>query len=247
MRVTASGDYKLPGRLSRSLGNLLLWLVQWVPKPIAEWIQRRHGYYQIFEEELKGEPGSSRTKWEALHLPTDLAGRSVVDIGCSEGFFCLESAKRGANVVLGIDSRLTSLVCARLLALRHKTAIKYQVATFPDLQVRQKYDYVLCLSVLHHLVSTKDVWKVMSEKKYARDKQKLEQYLRVLYSMTDRGGSCIVEIPYEYDEIDERKCVDYDLFVECFVKAGFASATVLCQWEHTEKDRKDRVIYVGRR
>lgn len=248
MRLTLSGDYMLPGRFSQCIGNVLLFLLPWIPmsESMEEWIRKRHSYYQVFEDE-KVTPGSSRAKWDALKLPADLTGKSVLDIGCSEGFFCLESAKNGVDVVLGLDSRLISLICAKLMALKHNADIEYRMAVFPNLRLRQQFDYVLCLSVLHHLVSTKDVWKIMSDKNYANDKYKLERYLRHLYYITKAGGSCFVEIPYEYDEAEEMKHVDFGIFTQCFLKAGFSSAKVLCKWQHTEQERKDRIIYIGSR
>jgi len=245
MRLTMSGDYKLPSRVSQCLQNAILWLTPLIPKPIKAWILRRHGYYQIFENGKRTPPGSSRAKWTALHLPTDLSGKSVIDIGCSEGFFCLECAKRAAASVIGIDVRLTSLVCAKLLALKNGANIKYRVAAFPHFRIRQKYDYVLCLSLLHHLVSTKDIWKLVAGSGYSDDKRKLQQYLHVLCSMTKMGGACIIEMPYEYEDPDDRQNVDFRLFTDYLLQAGFTSAEVLGQWEHTEKDNKDRVLYVG--
>ena len=248
MRLTLSGDYLLPGILSRSIGNLVLFLLPWIPmsESMEEWIHKRHSYYQVFEAQ-KATIGRSRTKWDALNLPADLSGKSVLDIGCSEGFFCLESVRNGADTVIGLDSRLISLICAKLLALKHKADIKYQMAVFPNFRLRQQFDYVLCLSVLHHLVSTKDIWKIMSDKNYADDKYKLEQYLRHLCSITKAGGSCFVEMPYEYDEADEMQNADFKVFTRSFLKAGFSSAKILCKWIHSEQERKDRVIYVGSR
>src|SRR4051812_41859926 len=45
-------------------------------------------------------------KWRQLsrHIPADLTGKSVLDIGCNGGFYSLELKKRGARRVLGIDS-----------------------------------------------------------------------------------------------------------------------------------------------
>lgn len=36
------------------------------------------------------------------HIPNDLTGWSVLDIGCNAGFYCFELARRGAQVT-GID------------------------------------------------------------------------------------------------------------------------------------------------
>src|SRR5215208_2038746 len=36
-------------------------------------------------------------------IPTDLTGRSVLDIGCNAGFYSIEMKSRGAERVVGID------------------------------------------------------------------------------------------------------------------------------------------------
>src|SRR4051812_3163340 len=44
-------------------------------------------------------------KWRniATAIPQDLAGATVLDVGCNAGFYSLEMKKRGAARVLGID------------------------------------------------------------------------------------------------------------------------------------------------
>lgn len=49
-------------------------------------------------------PGlKSRTVWEALNLPEDLSGKSVLDISAWDGLFSFEAERRGAEEVLAID------------------------------------------------------------------------------------------------------------------------------------------------
>src|SRR2546426_403943 len=47
-------------------------------------------------------------------VPKDLAGASVLDIGCNAGFYSIEMKRRGAGRVLGIDSDDRYLAQARL-------------------------------------------------------------------------------------------------------------------------------------
>ncbi len=56
--------------------------------------------YQNFWNRKGGSDSSG--KLQALKLP-NLEGKSLLDIGCNEGFFCMEAKKRGAARVVGID------------------------------------------------------------------------------------------------------------------------------------------------
>lgn len=42
-------------------------------------------------------------RWRRFGLPKSLSGKSFIDIGCWEGFFCVEALKRGASRVVGLD------------------------------------------------------------------------------------------------------------------------------------------------
>lgn len=46
----------------------------------------------------------SPRKLERLHLPSDMTGKSVLDIGAWDGFFSFEAERRGASRVLAMDS-----------------------------------------------------------------------------------------------------------------------------------------------
>ena len=96
----------------------------------------------------------SREKLQALklyNLPArhsraePLKGKSVLDIGCNEGFFCIEAVRQGASRVVGIDKTGASVESAR---------IRCPQATFhhgswwdvPD----EKFDVILFLSAIHY-------------------------------------------------------------------------------------------------
>ena len=65
-------------------------------------------------------------KWRSFApaIPRDLAGKSVLDIGCNGGFYSIEMKQRGAERVLGIDFDEDYLAQARFAAqvsgLRHR-------------------------------------------------------------------------------------------------------------------------------
>jgi tRNA (mo5U34)-methyltransferase len=93
-------------------------------------------------------------KWTHLSsvIPDDLAGASVLDIGCNAGFYSIEMKRRGAGRVVGIDSdpeylaqaRFAAEVCDVTLELRRMSV--YDVA-----QLDEKFDWVLFMGVFYHL------------------------------------------------------------------------------------------------
>jgi ubiquinone/menaquinone biosynthesis C-methylase UbiE len=90
--------------------------------------------------------GASRTfdKLKALRLP-DLSGKSFLDVGCTEGFFCGVAHFQGASRVVGID--------------RSRHFIDNARRRFPDCEFLQRgwdalppeqFDVVLLASALHY-------------------------------------------------------------------------------------------------
>ncbi len=98
--------------------------------------------YQSFPDAA----GDSLTldKLKALHLP-ELAGKSFLDVGCNEGFFCGFADFQGAARVLGIDQSAAYLARAR--------------KRFPGCEFREqdwtrlpdeRFDVILLASALHY-------------------------------------------------------------------------------------------------
>ena len=87
MKYSRSGEYKLAGPLYRLAGNLALRMLPCVSSPVSDAVVRSHSNYQVFDDkEIGDHQGLSIRKWEAMKMPSDLKGKSVLDIGCSEGF-----------------------------------------------------------------------------------------------------------------------------------------------------------------
>ena len=97
-------------------------------------------------------PGAKFRRF-AAHLPLDLTGKSVLDIGCNAGFYSIEMKRRGADRVLGIDSDERYLAQARLAAdaLGHAD-IEYRLLSVYDVAaLGEKFDWVVFMGVLYHL------------------------------------------------------------------------------------------------
>jgi tRNA (mo5U34)-methyltransferase len=93
-------------------------------------------------------------KWRrfADALPQDLAGRSVLDIGCNGGFYSIEMKRRGAARVLGIDFDDEYLAQARFAAEMLGYDIEFRRLSVYDVGVLgERFDVVLFMGVLYHL------------------------------------------------------------------------------------------------
>jgi tRNA (mo5U34)-methyltransferase len=86
-------------------------------------------------------------------LPSDLSGKSVLDIGCNAGFYSFEMKRRGAGRVVGVDHDQRYLDQARFAA---------EVLGFDDVEFRlgevwdvgalgERFDLVIFMGVLYHL------------------------------------------------------------------------------------------------
>jgi tRNA (mo5U34)-methyltransferase len=89
----------------------------------------------------------------ADHLPADLSGKTVLDIGCNAGFYSMEMKRRGAERVLGVDSDDRYLAQAAFAA----ETLGYTNIEFRNLSVydvgalKERFDVVIFMGVLYHL------------------------------------------------------------------------------------------------
>ncbi len=89
----------------------------------------------------------------APHLPEDLSGKSVLDIGCNAGFYSMEMKRRGADRVLGLDHDDHYLAQARFAAetlgydnIEFRNHSVYDVGSLGE-----TFDVVIFMGVLYHL------------------------------------------------------------------------------------------------
>ncbi|HSU67114.1 MAG TPA: TIGR04290 family methyltransferase [Tepidisphaeraceae bacterium] len=93
-------------------------------------------------------------KWRMFesHIPADLTGKSVLDIGCNAGFYSLEMKKRGADRVLAIDYDDDYLAQARFAAQVSGLDIEFRKLSVYDVaSIGETFDVVLFMGVLYHL------------------------------------------------------------------------------------------------
>lgn len=93
-------------------------------------------------------------KWQrfAHAIPGDLAGKSVLDIGCNAGFYSLQMWHRGAQRIVAIDSNPRYLAQARFVAEVAGAPIDFrQMSVYDVAELQEQFDLVLFLGVLYHL------------------------------------------------------------------------------------------------
>jgi len=94
-------------------------------------------------------------KWREIepHVPADLRGMRVLDIGCNAGFYSFQLAARGADV-LAIDMDEHYLEQARWASgqLDPDRRVEFRQLTVYDLaRIDEQFDLILFLGVLYHL------------------------------------------------------------------------------------------------
>ena len=96
-----------------------------------------------------------RRKWRDLapHLPADLTGWSVLDVGCNAGFYSFELARRGARVT-AIDADEHYLAQARWAAgqLQLESSIDFhRMQVYEIGRLQWQFDLVVFMGVFYHL------------------------------------------------------------------------------------------------
>jgi len=127
--------------------------------PLVKKLVEKHGarrlYHYVDDPRVKDfwinrPDGPSRLKY----FSKKLVGKSVLDIGCSEGYFSCEFAKMGYKTT-GIDIDKKLIAIARYLALINNTKVKFRTMEWEDL-LRENdvfFDNIFYLSVLHNEVN----------------------------------------------------------------------------------------------
>jgi len=100
-------------------------------------------------------PGVNDIDWllEASHFPTDLTGKSVLDIGTTNGAMAFEAERRGSTDVTAVDISDENHFGFRQIATLLGSKVKFQQASIYDLPsiVGRSFDVVIFWGVLYHL------------------------------------------------------------------------------------------------
>lgn len=119
---------------------------------LHEWPYGKWVYQPIKDNRLKDFSVDRTDSQERLaHVLKGLVGETVLDIGCSEGYFSREIAKRGYKVT-AIDSSKGLIATARYLSILEDVAVDYyHTGDWKDfLEKNGPYDNILFMCVIHN-------------------------------------------------------------------------------------------------
>ncbi|MBB3047713.1 SAM-dependent methyltransferase [Litorivivens lipolytica] len=141
-------------------------------------------YNQNAQKWLRLEP-SSLSDFTARPLVFDacgeLAGRSVLDIGCGEGYCARELKCRGAGDYLGVDLSEQMIEAAKLQEAKEPLGIEYRACDVVEFQTERQFD--VCIAVfLFNYLRVEDMNKVF----------------RRVYDALATGGEFIFSVPHPF-------------------------------------------------
>jgi len=147
--VTLSGSGLIPLQHERFLNSL---------QGLKPW---RKGPYKLFGIDIDTE-WRSDLKWQRIEKHLDLNGKTVLDVGCANGYFGWRMLGAGAKTVVGIDPGWLFIV--QFLLLKHfaqqvnmpgaHTLLPYRLEDLPN--NLDYFDSVFSMGVLYHRRSVFD-------------------------------------------------------------------------------------------
>ena len=107
-------------------------------------------------ESIMGEPiDHPRESWEVVRqcLPDDLSNKSLLDVGCNGGFYCVEAKRRGARRVLGVDGQRQHVRQALFVRKVLGLDLEFRRFSVYDLNPETvgRFDITLALGLVYHL------------------------------------------------------------------------------------------------
>jgi len=100
-------------------------------------------------------PTNPEAKWNLIEpfIPSDLTGKTVLDLGCNSGYFSVQMKKRGASRVVSVDNYDDAIKQTNFLAKWFDVELEVikQEAHIYCLTTNEQFDYVLFLGLFYHL------------------------------------------------------------------------------------------------
>jgi SAM-dependent methyltransferase len=95
-------------------------------------------------------PGRDNSEKLDLVFSKGVEDKSVLDVGCYYGLYCHEAKNRGASKAAGVEMVESRAHVARTVAGFLENDVQIMQGDILGLEIAEKFDVVLLLSVLHH-------------------------------------------------------------------------------------------------
>lgn len=155
-------------------------------------------------------------KWKHMSnaFPKDLAGASVLDLGCNGGFYSIALKQRGAGRVLGVDIDDRYLNQARFAAQTLRLDIEFEKRSIYDVdQIEGQFDFVLFMGVFYHL----------RYPLFALDKIVKKVRGKLIFQSMIRGSNAERQWSENYEFWDMHPFQDHDFPCAYFIEKSFAN------------------------
>ena len=125
----------------------------------------RKGPFELFGIPIDTE-WRSNLKWDRLAAALDFRGKSVLDVGCGNGYYGWRMLDAGADFVLGCDPYLLYVMQFEVLRRYVRGPEKHFIVPLADTdlpQDLQAFDMTLSMGVLYHRTSPIDHLQTLAE------------------------------------------------------------------------------------
>jgi len=168
--MPGNGPGLYPTKRKRSLGARLRAFVRAARWALARGLIRlasmagkgaRKSYQPVgIGDKRKEGARDAKTRWEAIApVLRRYDVRSVLDIGCAEGYFVRRAAKELGCFAVGVEAsdRGTLGALALLYARAERSSLMRAFVTAAELRRWPQFDAVICMSVVHHIMRAYDL------------------------------------------------------------------------------------------
>ncbi len=140
--------------LERDFGGLVHFLHKAVIRRLIKQIEPYHPISIQGKPIANGERGCS-DRWAVISEVVSKCPNTVLDLGCAEGYFVCRVARDYGCFVLGVDADVRRLTIAQNVSLLNKSeraGFMYAHITPDFLRKLPRFNVVIFLSVLHHIM-----------------------------------------------------------------------------------------------
>jgi len=167
--------------------------VQYINSNIEDLVENKKWRHSFKFGDVTVKGSDKLQDWKLTVLPKDYTGRSVLDIGCADGFFSFYAKEKGASRVLAIDDEPLERRSTRELAFKLlEPEVEYRQLDLYnfDTELNERFDIIIFMGVIYHLKYPLFGLEKVVQKLKDGGTIYLESEYNILYSTF---GACVAE------------------------------------------------------